>query len=59
MDVVSDIRFKEYSKLQLGICMSGHVADECAKATVAITDHMVRTTMNATNKSLLRCGKGS
>ena len=42
LEVAPEIEFKKYSQPVLGSSLSDFMAHECAKATVAITEHAVR-----------------
>ena len=45
MDVAKDAAFKKFCKETLGTAISDFMAQECAKATVAVTEHGVRENM--------------
>ena len=45
MEVAKDAAFKKFCKETLGTAISDFMAQECAKATVAVTEHGVRKNM--------------
>ena len=42
MEIAKDVEFKKFCKATLGTAMSDFMARECAKTTMAVTEHGVR-----------------
>ena len=57
MEVAKDAAFKKFCKETLGTAISDFMAQECAKATVAITEHEVRKNMVKMKSSRVHRGE--
>ena len=53
MEVATEVEFNKYSQSVLGSALSDFMAHECAKATVAITEHAARVEKHV--KKIQKC----
>ena len=57
MEVAKDAAFNKFCKETLGTAISDFMAQECAKATVAVTEHGVRKNMVRMKSSRVHRGE--